>query len=1446
MAGEGPEIGHAHVGVSADNDELRRDIAETEAMMREQFARMDKLRARPEVEAETAQVHRELAAVRLAMAELDRLHADPEVDLDDDTFNRKMALLNRKVGELNQRKIILGAETRQLNDADRSLRRVGGSLNDVEAASDRVTRSMRSQEVQVAKLRDRYGSLQRQARTLAAEKTFPTQEDNLRLARMHSEMSQLETQIRTLGGSVRDIDVDVDRHNRTLGNWARSVANIRLHLGFMSLTIVQFLRAVTLLGPVIEGLAGSTIALAGSLGAGVLGAAGVGAAGLTAFGITAIGLVAAVKPAFEELGNLRSGFEAAREAAIKYGKDSTEFETAQKNLNQLIKNSSPEVVRLARSTNQLGAQWQKLTGPAQRDFFGLAAEGIEGLQGMLPMLGRNLNATMAVARQGAEQWIRTFTGPEAQAKINNLLSNFRSSLPSVMRGLEHLGVAFLNTLSEISNHFTDLGRGFEAWASDIRSFTEGAGFGETVDGWIKSLQQWGHLLQATGRLIVTFFGQGREAGDGLAKSLTNTFNQWSDWMQSVEGRNSLADFFQRSSDMARQFFSTVGPILEILFELAQITAPITQGILAMVRAVANLVTAFTDLGPVKDILQAIGVGIAAAFVVGRITAFVGALRGLLATLGLVRAATAATAATGIGAGIAAQMGGATAATKGLSGGLAGLLSRINPVTAGLVALGTGAYILHNAMEDRDARLQAIQDTLGQTNKYLEDSIYLEDDLVEAYGRQAEAIRERDRAMGQLLPSIQKAREATDTLKDSEQAYHQAVERFGPRSQEAYNALYQKRQDQARAASAERKSLADLSEAWNAQDEAVGAARETLGEANEKYRENKDVVEQLGPVLAASARASGAQAESLRAAADAQGDAEAELKEAMNARATAAVNITRSMAGLAPITKGATQAVGEFTRAFKGVPAARKLLIQTNSRQAVGDLAAVGNQARNLTSKNRVVKILADSDSAQEAIVRLQNLIQRVVNRKWEATLGIIDRVSSPLTKLASNIMGWSRDKYQATLEANGGPAATALAAVIRGGQSWAGQSFQAAFTASVQSVFGALGSAVQAGLSWAGRVFTATFNVNRSNFKGGITGGIPGFAQGADERMIRKATREADQRAPKRAAFGGEYTKPTYLVGEEREREYVIATNPAYRDQNERYLASAANEFGYALIKATQFAKGGKTGRGPLFGPRSEYENLRHQIDLSESTFSNMQRHYEEQLALGVRYPLPSLDDLAGQKQGSIDWVDRLMEHVQSNVLTRLARQKDTLSKRIKRLEKRTRGRKPKSEKARNRWERDKQDLQDLKQKRTDIQDRVPELRRELDDLGQERYGYELDLASLLRGDVGAGGGAAGPTLEEQFATFNQARLDMFRTFGGNFNPLGAAFGSGGAGFSAAGTGGTGATSLAMSPPPPVINQAGPTNTDSSKTVIQNINMEQPDDPHLFTQALEWEANAGA
>lgn len=80
-----------------------------------------------------------------------------------------------------------------------------------------------------------------------------------------------------------------------------------------------------------------------------------------------------------------------------------------------------------------------------------------------------------------------------------------------------------------------------------------------------------------------------------------------------------------------------------------------------------------------------------------------------------------------------------------------------------------------------------------------------------------------------------------------------------------------------------------------------------------------------------------------------------------------------------------------------------------------------------------------------------------------------------------------------------------------------------------------------------------------------------GMASPPNMRKIERAADTAAMSAP-REIRGGRVSTPRYLVGEEGQSEYVIATNPRYRKRNQEYLVQAMNTIGLPSDGASRVA----------------------------------------------------------------------------------------------------------------------------------------------------------------------------------------------------------------------------------------------------------------------------------
>jgi hypothetical protein len=136
-----------------------------------------------------------------------------------------------------------------------------------------------------------------------------------------------------------------------------------------------------------------------------------------------------------------------------------------------------------------------------------------------------------------------------------------------------------------------------------------------------------------------------------------------------------------------------------------------------------------------------------------------------------------------------------------------------------------------------------------------------------------------------------------------------------------------------------------------------------------------------------------------------------------------------------------------------------------------------------------------------------------------------------------------------------------------------------------------------------------TVNVNVVTHKsGGFAGGpaaayYSAFASGGiSDRELQRANERAVR---KEAGPSQKVNRPTMLVGEQAPShpEYVIATNPAFRASNERYLEDAAGDLGYEVVPAYAKGKGKKKGgkgggnKGPGPAPYKPQMHGHHKVE---------------------------------------------------------------------------------------------------------------------------------------------------------------------------------------------------------------------------------------------------------
>lgn len=1169
MAGEVIASGEVQVGIDLAAAEA--GLRKLEADFDRSMAAIDRQKAEARVTADTTGLDAKIAKVKREILELDKMRADPEVHLDTKAAKAEMKALRAELKELQQKKTEIRVDSSQLRDANRQAAISSKRQAEMSRQSERASRAseklarMKSKEsgalVQnahdVNRLRESYARLRGEEDRLTRKTgrpggIFRTASETRALERVRSELALTEHKVRRLGGSVSDIDPDLERHQGTLHRWASSLGRVRVHLGLFSLSLKQMGAALAIFGPVITGLIGSASALIGVLGTGLAGAISVGGAALGGFALSALGVGLILKPIVSELKAATKASRAYNDAILKYGRGSDEARTAQEKLNQTLKGISPAARRAIVDWGSMKTRWDALTKSARAPIFESFGQSLRTVQALLPSFARQSVATTRVATDGWNKWMAAIRSPAAKAGLNELMANFRAGLPSLMDGFQSLATIMGRVSVSASKMLPSLNQGFAAWARNLMGAVgSGAALDKKMQRLVTHMRDIGHLAQASGRLMANFFGSGADAGDDLVKTLTRVFNRWSDWMGTVEGRRSLQKFFAESAAEAKTFFAAFASLGRILFQFSRAVAPISDGLFKVLKLIGDIVTAAASIEGVNNALQGVGATLAAIWVVGRVKAFTNAVMGAARALGLLAAAEGTTAvAAGAGGGSLLGRifgrGGPKAATAGLAAagtqmtlfgaragaaaGAAGLFGAAvaAPVLVPVATIGALALFIGKLEETRsefgelqvttNRAREALLNTgqaLGKADRNLAEA---KDKVSESASREARILRQLANLTREGMVATPKWNKLMSQLSATQTQHSRAIRNETQAMQDRVKAQQRTAALQKEAVNSARKQVKAAADQAKTQAYLIGSERE----------------------LAMIRRARSGPEKQLAAAISAANAAEDKL-------ALSQLNRTRIQRGLAAISYRLAGALGQVTRRLGSAAAAK--IGNIVDPQAAGQVARLSSKLAGLGQGRTVKTILLNVQGEQNVLNALRKVDAITIKDKTTHAKANIKAAIGQLAALAGIKL---KDK---TLRAEGD-----MSAAIRA----IGGLLGIRLPEKIQRILADANPALSVLERLASYVLPPIVQRIITSHSGKAEGGPAQYTNDAEvERQLKM-----QERAPIRPNRSQQVRRPTMLVGEEgpSHPEWVIASNPAYRGANEMYLEAAAFEFGYMLV----------------------------------------------------------------------------------------------------------------------------------------------------------------------------------------------------------------------------------------------------------------------------------------
>ena len=329
-------------------------------------------------------------------------------------------------------------------------------------------------------------------------------------------------------------------------------------------------------GVALQGALGATVAVASSAFSALGGAAGALVPVLATVGASVATLVIGFDGLGDALGAVSEEFAAA---AV----EGRAFNINAAGIKETMAGLAPAAQSFVQTFAGILPMFEEIQQSVQgRLFAGLDAE-LANLAGKLPALGAGLG-TMA---DSFNQFFKGLGDTIAQVDLAQIFRALQPILQSVLDAFGALAAAVEPFLLAAAPAAQELARSFEAGAKSlanmIQAGKDSGNLTKFLNEGVDSLKLWGNLLKATGDALFTLFQAGKASGDSFVASLTNIIERFDSWMESVEGQESLAKFFEGSA----QIMSALVPVLEGLQGLFENL--VTEGAISRFEDLADAV-----------------------------------------------------------------------------------------------------------------------------------------------------------------------------------------------------------------------------------------------------------------------------------------------------------------------------------------------------------------------------------------------------------------------------------------------------------------------------------------------------------------------------------------------------------------------------------------------------------------------------------------------------------------------------------------------------------------------------------------------------------------------------------------------------------------------------------------------------------------------------------------
>lgn len=258
--------------------------------------------------------------------------------------------------------------------------------------------------------------------------------------------------------------------------------------------------------------------------------------------------------------------------------------TSMDKYNTALENLSPNARAFVEDVRDLGGAWKDLRLEVQDNLFdGLGTSITELAERYFPVLESGLGGIATEINGGLRRALDDLGSESSQLDWTKIFENTRQAIGPLMDGLSDLFGSLTNIAAIGSEFLPGFGDSFSDVMKEFREFTESEEGQNKIRTFmqdsIEALKEIKDLFVSVGRVIGGLFSTSEKNGKSMVQSMTDGLNEFADWLNSEEGKQRMAQFWDDAQATASALLNLTGQAITFADKVMQILSHPTWGLL---------------------------------------------------------------------------------------------------------------------------------------------------------------------------------------------------------------------------------------------------------------------------------------------------------------------------------------------------------------------------------------------------------------------------------------------------------------------------------------------------------------------------------------------------------------------------------------------------------------------------------------------------------------------------------------------------------------------------------------------------------------------------------------------------------------------------------------------------------------------------------------------------